>query len=91
MSKYPFTDTTATDVGLWWNRQEGTGRLANYLLDPEDFFTDGLSKNLTRMAMAKTEGDITGSFCKKNLDLTVPQTSFSSQMLILPTIASGAT
>ncbi|XP_059093651.1 uncharacterized protein LOC131888743 [Tigriopus californicus] len=49
MNRYSYSDTTATDSDLWWDAKTKTGRLANYLLDPEHLFMDPWTKNLTKM------------------------------------------
>lgn len=49
MNRYSYSDATATDSDLWWDAKTKTGRLANYLLDPEHVFMDPWTKNLTKM------------------------------------------
>ena len=47
MSTFPFSDKSATDVDQWFNVQQKSGHLANYLLDPKEFFNDGVTSKLT--------------------------------------------
>ena len=55
MNRYPFTDSTVTDIKFWWDREKKSGKLANYLLDPLNVFNDRLSKNLTRIKLNATD------------------------------------
>lgn len=48
MNTFPFTDRTATDVDDWFNVKQESGLLANYLLDPQEFFVDGVTSRLTQ-------------------------------------------
>ena len=48
MNRYPFTDSSTTP-DLFWNPADQSGRLANYLLDPENSFTDPVTKNLSKI------------------------------------------
>ena len=49
MNKYPFSDKTATEEKLWWDSETKSGRLANYLLDPDEVFVDSFTRNMTKL------------------------------------------
>ena len=47
MTTFPFTDRTTTDSGEWFDLEKQSGLLSNYLLDPQEFFVDGVTSRLT--------------------------------------------
>ncbi len=47
MNTYSFSDHSATAVDQWFNEADQSGQLANYLLDPQEFFMDGVTVRLT--------------------------------------------
>ncbi len=53
--RFSFDDETATQPDLWWSRRRKRGRLAEYLLDRDDFLQDAFTKNLTRLALNLTD------------------------------------
>lgn len=58
MQREPFQDPSSeVDASHWFDPVTRTGVLSNYLLDPKNFFTDQLSKNITKLSynLAKNE------------------------------------
>jgi hypothetical protein len=47
MNAFPFSDRSATEVETWFDVEKQSGHLANYLLDPQNFFEDGVTSRLT--------------------------------------------
>lgn len=47
MGSFPFSDRSATDIEEFFDYETKTGYLSNYLLDPQNYFTDKVTEKLT--------------------------------------------
>ena len=52
--RYHFSEKTDTNVAQLWDPATGTGRLANYLLDPLDSFEGSLTKSLSGLSLGRS-------------------------------------
>ena len=68
MNRYPFTDS-ATDPDLLWNPVDQSGRLANYLLDPRNAFTDPVTKGLTKLMLNLTDAELASKRFKEDISV----------------------
>ncbi len=53
----------------WFDPDEGSGFLYNYLTDPKHIFTDPLSKNITKLAhnLSSSDLDLVGQACHRSI------------------------
>jgi hypothetical protein len=78
-TRSPYSNRSLADPDAYFNPETGTGLLYNYLMDPENAFTDEITYNLTRLLYNQTRKELAAK--RFNEDITVLNFFFDTPII----------